>query len=126
MTKPLQGALFKKFRDQIMGVVPAQEPGPGKAKPSSGKQDSKVMIQMKQKRKKLKIGLALNGRRHRSVLGDSVKDSRMKDGQHVPQKLFRGKRGTRERTRNIDTLHMSSRQNAHELESHGPKKGRAT
>jgi hypothetical protein len=31
MTKPLQGALFQKFRDQIMGVVPAQDPGPGKA-----------------------------------------------------------------------------------------------
>ena len=33
-TKPLQGALFKKFRDQIMGVVPAQDPGPGKTKPA--------------------------------------------------------------------------------------------
>jgi hypothetical protein len=33
ITKPhLQGALFWKFRDQIMGVVPAQDPGPGKAK----------------------------------------------------------------------------------------------
>jgi hypothetical protein len=32
MTKPLQGALFQKFRDQILGVVPAQDPGPGKAK----------------------------------------------------------------------------------------------
>jgi hypothetical protein len=32
MTKPLQGALFWKFRDQIMGVVPAQDPGPGKPK----------------------------------------------------------------------------------------------
>jgi hypothetical protein len=26
MTKPQQGALFRKFRDQIMGVVPAQDP----------------------------------------------------------------------------------------------------
>ena len=32
MTKPNQGALFKKFRDQIMGIVPAKSPGPGKAK----------------------------------------------------------------------------------------------
>jgi hypothetical protein len=31
MSKPLQGALFRKFRDQIMGVVPAQDRGPGKA-----------------------------------------------------------------------------------------------
>jgi hypothetical protein len=29
-TKPLQGALFRKFRDQIMGVTPARDPGPGK------------------------------------------------------------------------------------------------
>jgi hypothetical protein len=32
MTKPTQGALFIKFRDQIMGVFPAKDPGPGKAK----------------------------------------------------------------------------------------------
>ena len=59
-------------------------------------------------------------------MGDSVSNTRMngrtKDGQHVPQKLFRDKRGTRERTRNIDTLHMSSHQNAHEFERHGPNK----
>jgi hypothetical protein len=29
-TKVLQGALFRKFRDQIMGVVPARDPGPGR------------------------------------------------------------------------------------------------
>jgi hypothetical protein len=29
-TKQLQGALFPKFRDQIMGVTPARDPGPGK------------------------------------------------------------------------------------------------
>jgi hypothetical protein len=48
-TKPLQGALFWKFRDQIIGVTPARDPGPGKTnisvektetsktKPSKGK-----------------------------------------------------------------------------------------
>jgi hypothetical protein len=35
MTKPNQGALFIKFRDQIMGVTPAKDPGPGKAKRDS-------------------------------------------------------------------------------------------
>ena len=30
VTKPLQGALFCKFRDHIVGVVPMQDPGPGK------------------------------------------------------------------------------------------------
>jgi hypothetical protein len=32
MTKPTQGALFRKFRDQIMGLVKAQSPGPGNKK----------------------------------------------------------------------------------------------
>ena len=32
MTKPLQGALFCKFRGHIVGVVPMQDPGPGKIK----------------------------------------------------------------------------------------------
>jgi hypothetical protein len=32
MTKPTQGAMFKRFRDQIMGVVPPQSPGKGKPK----------------------------------------------------------------------------------------------
>jgi hypothetical protein len=41
MTKPLQGALFRKFRDQIMGVISARDPGPGKAKPSSDVWDTK-------------------------------------------------------------------------------------
>ena len=31
ITKPLQGALFRKFRDQIMGVIPDQDTGPGKS-----------------------------------------------------------------------------------------------
>ena len=33
-TKHLQGALFKKFRDQMMGVVPEKNPGLGKSKPA--------------------------------------------------------------------------------------------
>jgi hypothetical protein len=36
-TKPLQGALFRKFRDQIMGVTPAPDPGPGKTDGGVGK-----------------------------------------------------------------------------------------
>jgi hypothetical protein len=30
--EPTQGALFKSFRDQLMGVVSARDPGPGKLK----------------------------------------------------------------------------------------------
>jgi hypothetical protein len=36
-TKPLQGALFQKFRDQTMGVTPARDPGPGKTDSGVGK-----------------------------------------------------------------------------------------
>jgi hypothetical protein len=79
MTKPLQGALFCKFRDQIMGVVPAQDPGPEKAitkidelhthtdkptkgnelKPSRGKSTIYNLVPSKEK-----------GWHHRSVLGE--------------------------------------------------------
>ena len=41
MTKPLQGALFCKFRDHIVGVVPMLDPGPGKVK------EPKVIKKMK-------------------------------------------------------------------------------
>ena len=41
MTKPLQGALFCEFRDHIVGVVPMQDPGPGKVK------EPKVIKKMK-------------------------------------------------------------------------------
>ena len=33
-SKPVQGAMFLRFRDQTMGVVPSEYPGPGKAKVS--------------------------------------------------------------------------------------------
>eukprot|EP00543_Licmophora_paradoxa_P002447 CAMPEP_0202454422 /NCGR_PEP_ID=MMETSP1360-20130828/12161_1 /ASSEMBLY_ACC=CAM_ASM_000848 /TAXON_ID=515479 /ORGANISM="Licmophora paradoxa, Strain CCMP2313" /LENGTH=190 /DNA_ID=CAMNT_0049073731 /DNA_START=1 /DNA_END=569 /DNA_ORIENTATION=- len=36
-TKPLQGILFRKFRDLIMGVVSTKDPGPGKPKTKKGK-----------------------------------------------------------------------------------------
>jgi hypothetical protein len=36
-TKPLQGALFREFRDKIMGVTPARDPGPGKTDNGVGK-----------------------------------------------------------------------------------------
>jgi hypothetical protein len=39
--KPLQGALFRNFRDQIMGVTPARYPGPGKTNSGIGKKETK-------------------------------------------------------------------------------------
>jgi hypothetical protein len=39
-TNPLQGALFRKFRDQIMGVTPARDRGPGKTDSGVGKKET--------------------------------------------------------------------------------------
>jgi hypothetical protein len=39
-TKPLEGALFWMFRDQIMGATPAQDPGPGKTDSGVGKTET--------------------------------------------------------------------------------------
>jgi hypothetical protein len=50
VTKPLEGALFRKFRDQIMGVTPSRDPGPGKTEGGVGKSETK-----KSKPKKGKI-----------------------------------------------------------------------
>ena len=75
MTKPLQGALFRKFRDQIMGVVPAQDPGPGKTKPKNGKLDTHKIKPKKGKTNSktnslVPPGSKTKGRHHRSVLGE--------------------------------------------------------
>jgi hypothetical protein len=40
-TKPLQGVLFRKFRDQIMGVTPARDPIPGKTEGGVSKTETK-------------------------------------------------------------------------------------
>jgi hypothetical protein len=79
MTKPLQGALFWKFRDQIMGVVPAQDPGPGKAKTKIGKSNTHKDKPTKGKKLKPSKGKStinslvpskVKGWHHRSVLGE--------------------------------------------------------
>jgi hypothetical protein len=82
MTKPLQGALFQKFRDQIMGVIPGWDPGPGKSKPANGKSDNHELKPRKGKTAKGSLVL-LEGRHHRSVLGvvaKQIKDSCLKLG----------------------------------------------
>jgi hypothetical protein len=84
MTKPLQGALFWKFRDQIMGVVPAQDPGPGKAITKIDELNTHTVKPTKGKEFKPSRGTIYNlvpskekGRHHRSVLGEVT---RTKDG----------------------------------------------
>ena len=85
MTKPLQGAKFRKFRDMIMGVTPVASPGPGKAKSGgavtsdnerSSTKPSKGIIKshkakpkpVKGKAPKAKFGAPETRLHHRSVL----------------------------------------------------------
>jgi hypothetical protein len=88
MIKPLQGALFRKFRDQIMGVVPAQDPGPGKAITKIDELNTHTVKPMKGKELKPSRGTIYNlvpskkkGWHHRSVLGEvtGMKDGRSKN-----------------------------------------------
>jgi hypothetical protein len=52
-TKPLKGALFRKFRDQIMGVTPARVMGPGKTDSGVGKTETSKIKPSKGKVKSL-------------------------------------------------------------------------
>jgi hypothetical protein len=63
MTKPLQGNLFTRFRDQIMGVTPAKEPKveePRSHDLAKKKEPKEGLVQHVEKDSKL---------HHRSVLG---------------------------------------------------------
>jgi hypothetical protein len=66
-TKPVQGAPFKKFRDEIMGVIPAKYPGPGKANLLNSKSDKEKCKPTKGK--KVSLVPSSKKRHHRSVLG---------------------------------------------------------
>jgi hypothetical protein len=76
MTKPLQGALFQKFRDLIMGVVPAQDSGPGKAITMIHELNTHIVKPTKGNKLKPSRGTIYNlvpskeGWHHRSVLGE--------------------------------------------------------
>jgi hypothetical protein len=77
MTKPLQGALIQKFRDQVMGVVPAQDPGPGKAIMKIDELNTHTVKPTKGSELKPSRGTMYNlvpskerGWHHRSVLGE--------------------------------------------------------
>ena len=77
MTNPLQGDLFRKFRDQIMGVIPAQDPGPGKAHTGKSNPGKAQPGKGKPKKGKKYIFLILVlpvGQHHRSVLGEVKTD----------------------------------------------------
>ena len=77
MTKPTQGALFRNFRDQIMGVIPARDPGPGKAKKTTSihaKIDRKHKVKPLKNKSARMVLPGHKGKRqaHRSVLEKDV------------------------------------------------------
>jgi len=55
-SKPLQGALFKDFRDQIMGVTAAKDPRPGKTPAKTPDNGAKIFL--KSSLKGAKVGLS--------------------------------------------------------------------
>jgi hypothetical protein len=90
MTKPLHGALFQKFRDQIVGVVPAQDSGPGKAKTKINESNTHTDKPMNGKELKPSRGKSTiynlflskeKGWHHGSVLGEvaHTKDRHLKN-----------------------------------------------
>ena len=92
MTKPLQGASFRKFRDQIMGTVKAQDPGPGKAKPDEAKPNTHGASKPSKDKQTIKLVPPVKkskGRNHRSVLDGGEKRVN-KDGRKTAN---RGKTG---------------------------------
>ena len=86
-TKPLQGSLFRKFRDQTMDVIPAQDPGTGKTDRNIGKESKTDRNVGKDHKKKPSKGqvpskgqdnewklVPSKGRNHRSVSGVVERD----------------------------------------------------
>jgi hypothetical protein len=73
-TKPLQGNLFQKFRDQIMGVTPARDPIPGKTNGGVGKTETN---KSNPKKGKVYVWYRQGKRRHhRSVMGVELRTER--------------------------------------------------
>jgi hypothetical protein len=70
MTKPNQGALFKKFRDQIMGVTPGKSLRPEKVKDKTFLTHKSLV-----KRGKLDHRSVLDGERKRTKNGQPTDES---------------------------------------------------
>jgi hypothetical protein len=101
-TKPLQGALFRKVRDHIMGVVPARYPGPGRTDGGVGKSEIN---------KKTSLVPLIKGAAPQECVGSGTRD-------RVKCKLGSGSDGWTKRTRdpskfNVNTSGKASAQILH-------------
>ena len=109
MTKPNQGALFTKFRDQLMGVVPAKGPGPGNIRKDTKNDQKDQNFFTKQRLVQRATGGKLD---HRSVLDGEHKraskrttDERRRTGGKSPKK-------TKERSSDTKTLNQDPQRHA--------------
>jgi hypothetical protein len=85
LTKPLQGALFTRFRDLIMGVVAQPDPGPGKPKPVK----AEAVTPGKSTSGK---GKARSGSKSKSTKGKGHGDSKSKSSSSAAGKKVRSRR----------------------------------
>jgi hypothetical protein len=78
-TKHITSALFRKFRNLIMGMTTTRDPGPGK--PNTGNGEFKTQKANPSKGNKSITSLVPpgKGRHHRSVLGEVTERERTKD-----------------------------------------------
>jgi hypothetical protein len=106
-TEPLQGALFRKFRHQIMGVTPARDPVPGKTYSNVGK------IKNKPKKGKAKR-LVPPGKKAapQECVGSRTQDrSKVKPGHNLQQgkeDVFTNSDQPRGKTKKSFLLHLTS------------------
>jgi hypothetical protein len=96
VTKPLQGDLFRKFIDHIMGVVPAQDPGLGKTDGGVGKAEIN---------KKTSLVLLRKGEAPPDCVGSGNQD-------RVKRELRRGSDGRTESIRDPSKFNQSKGKSA--------------
>jgi hypothetical protein len=115
---PLQGALLRKFRDQIMGVNPARDPGPGKTdsnvskiknKPKKGK--SKCLVPPRKKAAPQECVGSLTRDRSKVKLGllrEDIRSSGSDNLQQGKEDVFVNSDLPREKTKKSSLLHLTS------------------
>jgi hypothetical protein len=104
MTKLNQGALFIKFRDQIMGVALAKDPGPGSAKRVSIFLNNSVVQQ--DRKSKLAPKNALDGEHERTTTEPTDRPCQQTRNGTCPQK-------TKERSSDSKKPQQGAKKNAH-------------
>jgi hypothetical protein len=108
-TKSLQGSLFKKFRDRIMGVVVAQDPGSGKTETATkpAKKSAKTLLQSKVERSKPKEG------KKKSLVQSRTTPQECVGARRKGRKSVKAEGSLRRRIRRMMPRPVTDRPNAH-------------